>query len=161
VRHPELLSKFGGHAMAAGLTIRTEHLASFRMAFETVCRERLSPAALQAEIRSDGPLDAEALTLETARLISEGGPWGQSFEEPVFDGVFEVVGHRCVGEAHWKLTLRPLDSRRVFDAIAFNAVESTPEVPSRIHAAFQLDRKVWQGQDRLQLRVLHMQAESS
>jgi single-stranded-DNA-specific exonuclease len=161
VRHPDLLSKFGGHAMAAGLSIQAHHLAPFRAAFETVCRERLSPAALQAEIRSDGPLAAEALTLETARLIGEGGPWGQGFEEPVFDGVFEVTQHRCVGEDHWKLTLQPLDSRRHFDAIAFNAVESTPEVPSRIHAAYQLDRNVWQGQARLQLRILHMQAASA
>jgi len=157
-RHPDLLCKFGGHAMAAGLTIQTAHLERFRTAFETVCRERLSPAALRAEIHSDGPLDEGALTLETAELISAGGPWGQCFEEPVFDGVFEVARHRCVGEAHWKLTLRLLDSVRVFDAIAFNAVETLPEVPPRIRAAYQLDRNVWQGQTSLQLRVLHMEA---
>ena len=156
VRHPEILQKFGGHAMAAGMTIAAADLAAFSAAFDAIVRARLSPTDLCVEIRSDGQLSPEALSLDLAQAIAEGGPWGQGFEEPVFDGRFDVADHRRVGDRHWKLRLRPVGSDRVVDAIAFNAVERLPVVPARIHAAYQLDRNEWQGQVRLQLRVVYM-----
>jgi single-stranded-DNA-specific exonuclease len=154
--HPGLLRKFGGHAMAAGLTIRSSDLAAFGDAFDRVCRDVLAPGDLRAEIVSDGPLPVEALALETVAVLDEGGPWGQGFEEPVFDGLFDVIDRRIVGERHWRLTLRPVGSDRRVNAIAFQAVETNPELPDRIHAAYQLDRNEWQGRVSLQLRLLHL-----
>lgn len=156
VRHPAVLQKFGGHAMAAGMTIRAADLALFSAAFDAIVRSYLRSTDLLAEIRSDGELASADLNLDTARAIAEGGPWGQGFEEPIFDGCFDVLDARVVGERHWKLRLRPVDSADPIDAIAFNAVEGMPVVPPGIVAAYQLEQNAWRGRVSLQLRVLHM-----
>ena len=122
---PEILQTFGGHAMAAGLTLRAADFDRFREAFDAVCRERMTPETLRAEIRSDGRLPADTMTLESAEIIRDGGPWGQGFEEPVFDDIFDVEDYRRVGESHWKLVLRLPNSARVFEGIAFNAVDAS------------------------------------
>ncbi|MGD1983656.1 MAG: single-stranded-DNA-specific exonuclease RecJ [Chromatiaceae bacterium] len=154
VRQPNILSRFGGHAMAAGLSLRRADLGTFAETFDAVVRHRLNPADLKAEIRSDGELPVERLDLQTAESIAEGGPWGQGFEEPVFDGVFEVVDNRIVGDKHWKVQLRPRGTERVLDGIAFNGVEAMPELPPVIHAAYRLERNEWRGRSRLQLQLL-------
>ncbi len=155
--HPGLLEKFGGHAMAAGMSLRREHFPAFARAFDAVVRERLAPEDLQPLIPSDGEVPVDELTLETARDIREGGPWGQAFPEPLFDGCFEILSSRIVGEQHWKLMLRPEGGEQAIDAIAFRAVERHPELPSRVRLAYRLDINEWRGRETLQLRIEHLE----
>jgi single-stranded-DNA-specific exonuclease len=156
-RHPELLSRFGGHAMAAGLTLQRMHLEPFRRAFdEEVCRH-LSEDDLLGTIISDGELAAEDLSLSLAELLRAAGPWGQGFPQPLFDGWFDVLSQRVVGEKHLKLSLRSDRHAQAVDAIAFNSVRSgKPAACSRIHAAFRLDVNEYQGYRSLQLIIEHM-----
>src|SRR5690606_19189012 len=100
-----LLSKFGGHAMAAGMTLRRERVDHFRDAFDAVVRMQLTEADLTAVLWSDGELAFDDLNLELAQAIQDGGPWGQHFPEPLFDGEFTLVQQRLVGEKHLKLVL--------------------------------------------------------
>ncbi|WP_078119891.1 single-stranded-DNA-specific exonuclease RecJ [Thiosocius teredinicola] len=157
VRNPRVLQKFGGHAMAAGMTIDEEAFDAFTRTFDAVVREHLAADDLQAVIHSDGGVDEAALNLETARAIIEGGPWGQGFPEPMFDDEFEVVSSRVVGEKHWKLVVSPMGSRQTIDAIAFNAVETLPQMPARVRAAYRLDENEWQGRVSLQLRFEYLE----
>ena len=120
---------------------------------DAVVHELLSEEDLSPTLTTDGGIPSGLLSIETARMIADGGPWGQGFPEPLFDDRFEVVDARTVGEAHWKLVLRPCDSDVVVDAIAFRAVEDWPELPPRIHAAYRLDENIWQGRVSLQLRL--------
>jgi single-stranded-DNA-specific exonuclease len=156
VREPALLQKFGGHAMAAGMTIREADYDGFAETFDAVVRSHLDPDDLQAVIISDGAIVEEEMTLDTARLISAAGPWGQGFAEPIFDDRFEVLSSRVVGDKHWKLVLRPMGGALALDAIAFNAVESLPTMPARVHAAYRLDENEWQGRIKLQLRIEYL-----
>ncbi len=156
VRQPALLQKFGGHAMAAGMTIREADYDGFAETFDAVVRSHLDPDDLQAVIISDGAIVEEEMTLDTARLISAAGPWGQGFAEPIFDDRFEVLSSRVVGDKHWKLVLRPTGGALALDAIAFNAVESLPTMPARVHAAYRLDENEWQGRIKLQLRIEYL-----
>ncbi len=156
-RHPGLLEKFGGHAMAAGLSLRREHFAAFARAFDAVVRDRLAPEDLQPLIASDGEVAPEALNLETARQIAAGGPWGQAFPEPLFDGCFEILSSRIVGEQHWKLVLRPEGGDQVLDGIAFRAVARHPELPPRVRLAYRLDINEWRGRESLQLLIEHLE----
>jgi len=156
-RHPDLLSKFGGHAMAAGLSLAADRFADFQAAFDAVVREHLDPAALQAVIASDGEIPGPELTLELASQLAAGGPWGQAFPEPLFDGVFELVGQRIVGGKHYKLVLRSPDNGAIIDAIAFNQVELHPELPPRLRLAYRLDANEFRGNVSLQLRVEHLE----
>ncbi len=157
VGHPSVLEKFGGHAMAAGMSIRETDFARFADAFDTVVRSHLSADHLQACVVSDGQIAAEEISLDTARDIMNGGPWGQGFEEPIFDDEFDVLSSRVVGEKHWKLLVQPCGGQTASDAIAFNAVEQMPEMPPRIRAAYRLDENEWQGRVSLQLRIEHME----
>ncbi|MCB1724130.1 MAG: single-stranded-DNA-specific exonuclease RecJ [Gammaproteobacteria bacterium] len=157
VRHPQLLEKFGGHAMAAGMTIRARDLAAFAQAFDAVVRCHLQADDLHAVIQSDGSVPPVDLTLETARALLDGGPWGQGFAEPLFDDEFDVLSSRVVAERHWKLVLSPAGSDRPVDAIAFNSVADMPRMPARVRAAYRLDENEWQGRVSLQLRIEHLQ----
>jgi single-stranded-DNA-specific exonuclease len=157
VRRPDLLERFGGHAMAAGMTIAADGLADFAALFDAVVRAHLAPDDLRAVIHSDGAIAADELNLATARAIADGGPWGQGFAEPIFDDRFAVLSSRVVGERHWKLVLRPLGGGPALDAIAFNAVEDLPVMPAVVHAAFRLDENEWQGRVSLQLRVEYLE----
>lgn len=156
-RHPRLLQKFGGHAMAAGMTLRGADFNAFAAAFDQVVREQLSPSDLQPLLLSDGDIPVAELTLETAAALAAGGPWGQAFAEPLFDDEFDILSGRVVGERHWKLLLRHASGAPVVDGIAFNAVEAHPQLPARVHLAYRLDINTWRGQSSLQLRVEHMQ----
>jgi single-stranded-DNA-specific exonuclease len=156
-REPAVLQKFGGHAMAAGMTIAAADLDRFAALFDEVVRRHLDADGLQALVRSDGEVCEEALTLETAQALRHGGPWGQGFPEPLFDAIFEVVSSRIVGDKHWKLVLRPQGGARQVDAIAFHAVEHCPQMPPLVHAAFRLDENEWQGRVALQLTIEHLQ----
>lgn len=156
--HPEILEKFGGHAMAAGMTIRREHLERFSAAFDAIARRRLSVEDLRLTLHSDGGVAPSELTLDTAQLLLDGGPWGQGFPEPLFDDQFAVVSKRVVGMKHWKLVLRHQGGGPTLDAIAFNSVADMPELPLRLHAAYRLDINEWRGERSLQLRIEYLEA---
>ena len=144
-RHPGLLLKFGGHAAAAGLTLRTADLERFGGAFEAVAQELLSPADLERIIETDGALMAEQLTLETAALL-EQRVWGQGFPPPTFDDAFAVVQQRVVGERHLKL--RVAKDGREYEAMLFAHAEP---LPPRIHAVYRLAVNEYNGMRSLQL----------
>jgi single-stranded-DNA-specific exonuclease len=157
-RHPHLLSRFGGHAMAAGLTLQRAHLEAFREAFDEEVSRHLSDSDLQGRIISDGELSGEELSLPVAELLRASGPWGQGFPEPVFDGCFDVVSQRVVGEKHLKLTLRAPHHAKALEAIAFNSVREGQAVAySRIRTAYKLDVNEYQGYRSLQLIIEHME----
>jgi single-stranded-DNA-specific exonuclease len=157
-RHPHLLSKFGGHAMAAGLTLERQHFDAFREAFDAEVSLHLSDDDLQGKVISDGELTPEDLSLPVAELLREAGPWGQGFPEPLFDSCFEVVSQRVVGEKHLKLGLRLPGVTKTLDAIAFNSVrDGKPLAWARIRAAFKLDVNEYQGYRSLQLIVEHLE----
>ncbi len=154
-RHPGLISKFGGHAMAAGLSLAREHLAAFDQAFVDEVTRHAEAVDLQAVIESDGELAAADFSLELAAALRYAGPWGQHFPEPVFEGSFELVSQRIVGGHHLKLVLRPLASELCLDAIAFNIdTERWPD-PSvtRVEAAYRLDINEFRGQRNVQLML--------
>jgi single-stranded-DNA-specific exonuclease len=160
VRHPGLLEKFGGHAMAAGLTLRADRLAEFAAAFDAEVRRWMSPTDARGVVRSDGELAPGELSLDTAHVLRAAGPWGQSFPEPVFDGRFEVCSARPVGERHLKLSLRPPGGRANCDAIAFSYFDHGAQLPAErswIEAAYRLDANEYAGATRLQLVVEHLE----
>ncbi|MGA9033107.1 MAG: single-stranded-DNA-specific exonuclease RecJ [Sulfuricaulis sp.] len=157
-RHPHLLSRFGGHAMAAGLTLLRAHLEAFRQAFDEEVSRHLSDSDLQGKVISDGELTGEELSLPVAELLRAAGPWGQGFPEPVFDGCFDVVSQRVVGEKHLKLTLRAPHHAKALEAIAFNSVREGQAVTySRIRTAYKLDVNEYQGYRSLQLIIEHLE----
>lgn len=119
VEHPKLLSKFGGHAMAAGLSLKMHDYPSFALAFDEMVRKRLANVDLELKIYSDGELSENELSIEFAELLQNAGTWGQEFPEPVFDGVFDVIQARIVGQRHLKLVLRKPAGDLLVDAIAF------------------------------------------
>lgn len=149
-RRPGMIARFGGHAMAAGLTLPEAHLDEFRDLFQHVCREALDEAALERVLESDGELAAGELTLDTARALEGAGPWGQGFPEPLFDGAFEVRESRIVGERHARYKLRV--GERAFEAIHFNA-GATLASPGPVQLAYRLGVNRYQGFDTPELRV--------
>lgn len=152
-QRPELIEKFGGHAMAAGLTLQVDRFDAFRRAFDTAVAEALQGIVPEAVIATDGPLQSREISLPAAQDIIHGGPWGQHFPEPVFEGEFEVLEQRLLKEKHLKMRLQSGD--QVFDAIAFN-VDTTvwPDTETnRIGLVYQLDVNHYRGEDRLQLLV--------
>jgi single-stranded-DNA-specific exonuclease len=153
-----LVDHFGGHAMAAGLSLKRAHLPRFREAFDAQIRALLKGTPPDGVIYSDGPLEAEDLGLELARVLREGGPWGQGFPEPVFDGEFHVTERRIVGERHLKLRLAHPDASRPIDAIAFNTVDDEwPDDVCRVNVVYRLDVNTYRGIDRAQLIVEHLE----
>lgn len=157
-RHPGLVTRFGGHAMAAGLSLPESHFAPFREAFAEIVGELLDPADLTGVVHSDGGLDGPDLGLDLAERLRDGGPWGQGFPEPVFDGTFGIAARRVVGERHLKLVLQPGRGGAAIDAIAFNAdFEGWPGEGGEVHIAYRLDVNEYQGRRSAQLIVEHLQ----
>lgn len=154
-RHPGLISKFGGHAMAAGLTLKSGGFATFAKAYDDAVRELLKSEQLTGELWSDGELTPTELTLEIAQLLRNAGPWGQSFEEPLFDGYFKIIQQRIVGERHLKLVLETPCSTVMLDAIAFNVDLHTWPDATIQHAriVYKLDVNEYRGNFTLQLMV--------
>ena len=158
---PTLITRFGGHAMAAGLTVPSRQFERFSLAFESEVSRRLEGIEPDGVIHSDGALDAGEWRLETAIALRQAGPWGQGFPEPLFDGGFRILEQRIVGEGHLKLRVRPADTDLVIDAIAFNRCVSGDAVSStadRLHLAYHLDVNHFQDSQRLQLIVEHIDA---
>jgi single-stranded-DNA-specific exonuclease len=154
VRHPGLIVRFGGHAAAAGLTLREADFGRFRDAFEETAQQLLSPADLERVIETDGSLADHEVSLDTAQLV-ETGVWGQGFPRPSFHDHFDVVSQRVIGERHLKLRLAR--SGRAFDAMLFGA---TGPLPPRIEAVHHLDINEYRGLRALQFTVEHWQPAS-
>lgn len=157
--NPGLVERFGGHAMAAGLSLAPAKLAAFRAEFLALAAERLSPEALQAELWSDGALAGEDFSRELAEQLRWGGPWGQGFSAPVFDDVFELLQWRVVGNGHLKLELQHQTSGRRLPAIQFGGYDGQPPAP-RLHLAYQLETDDYRDRRDIQLLVRHRVALS-
>ncbi len=157
VQHPGLIMKFGGHAMAAGLTIRAENKEEFTKIFDEVVSAQLSAEQLQHSLLSDGELSADEFNLEVASLLRDGGPWGQAFPEPIFDNTFKIIEQRIVGDKHLKLRLDK--DGRMIDAIAFFV--DINEWPNHrcetVRAAYRLDVNEYKGRKNVQLLVDYLE----
>lgn len=158
-KNPGLISKFGGHAMAAGLTLEEEKLELFIQAFQSHVDQVLNPDDLNAKMVTDGSLESEQISMHTADLLRESGPWGQQFPEPCFEGVFTIKQQRIVGEKHLKLALKHGSAPHInLDAIYFNM--DTQQWPNSLvtqaNCVYRLDINEFRGQQKLQLLVQHM-----
>jgi single-stranded-DNA-specific exonuclease len=156
--HPGLIAKFGGHAMAAGLTLQKSQLQTFIRVFEETVAQQLTEADLQHALLSDGELTEEDFTLQTAATLREAGPWGQAFPEPLFDDTFHVVEQRVVGDKHLKLRLKKMD--KLIEAVAFFI--DTNVWPNhrcqKVRAAYRMDINEYKGKQNLQLIIEYMEA---
>ena len=155
---PGLIDRFGGHARAAGLSLRSDRLDAFRSGFDS-CLARHEFGSERVE--TDGPLKPEELNVLTAEALEKSGPWGQSWPEPLFDGRFKVQERRIVGEAHLKLRLQPEAGGPALDAIAFRAGRLLrDELPDPLHVTYRLELNRWQGRVNPQLNIQHLVSES-
>ena len=156
--HPGLMLKFGGHAMAAGLSLEEERFEEFQRHFGELVTEWLDPALLQGEILSDGELSQQEMTLEMAQMLREAGPWGQMFPEPLFDGRFRLLQQRLVGERHLKVMVEPVGGGPLLDGIAFNVDTAIwPDNGVReVTLAYRLDINEYRGNRTLQLIIDHL-----
>jgi single-stranded-DNA-specific exonuclease len=151
--HPHLLQKFGGHAMAAGVSILEQHLSEFQEAFETIAAQLLSPSDLTRIIETDGNLEYEDFTLDTAYAL-EQQVWGQGFPQPLFEGSFIVQNQRVVGEKHLKLLLQHATGRETIEAMLFFSADPMPQ---HIRAVYSLQTNEYNGSVSLQLVIRHWQ----
>ncbi|MCW9055649.1 MAG: single-stranded-DNA-specific exonuclease RecJ [Gammaproteobacteria bacterium] len=158
-RYPGLIIKFGGHAMAAGLSLNEKDFEKFKLAFVEEADRQLNDDALRGVIESDGELSGDEMNLQLAEALRIAGPWGQHFPEPVFDGEFEVDNWNIVGEKHLKMKLRSADSDHLIEAIAFNtSADELASADGFIHAAYRLDVNSFRNQKTAQLIVEYFEA---
>ncbi len=153
--YPDLMIKFGGHAMAAGLSLEEHKFGQFQQRFGELVTEWLDPALLQGEVISDGPLSAAEMSMEVAQLLRDAGPWGQMFPEPLFDGRFRLLQQRLVGERHLKVMVEPVGGGPLLDGIAFN-IDTTcwPDNGVReVELAYKLDINEFRGNRSLQIII--------
>ncbi len=155
-RHPGLILRFGGHAMAAGLSLRTDDYGRFAEAFDAVACELLGEEQLQLALYTDGELPPGAASLELARQLRDGGPWGQAFPEPLFENRFECANWRVMGESHLRLELRDPRDDSLHEAVMFNAYRGSPP-PLRLRAAYELVVNDWQGRETPRLLLRHIE----
>jgi len=158
---PHLISKFGGHAMAAGLSINEQQFSEFKHAFDTAVSAQLSEESKRCIVFTDGELPNECFTMDFAQQLKQAGPWGQQFPEPVFEHTFELIQQRIVGEKHLKLVLKH-QSGRLVDAIAFGIdVKEWPDNNAQfVKAAYQLDINEFRGKFTLQLIIRELEKAS-
>ena len=154
-QHPQLVKFFGGHAMAAGLTIQKENFDAFRQALIEVVAE-VNPEVFQAKIYTDGTLKKDELNVNFLQRLEQLGPWGQGFESPIFEGIFQVADYQWLKEKHLKLKLQ-IDVNHRVEAIGFNFIEKidNAEIAKKVRIAYSLERNEFRGQMRLQLRLIH------
>lgn len=153
--YPGMMIKFGGHAMAAGLSLEEARFDEFQQRFGELVTEWLDPALLQGEVVSDGPLAAADMTMEIAQMLRDAGPWGQMFPEPLFDGRFRLLQQRLVGERHLKVMVEPVGGGPLLDGIAFNVDTACwPDNGVReVELAYKLDINEFRGNRSLQLII--------
>ena len=156
-QHPNLIRKFGGHAMAAGLSIKQQDFKQFQTVFNALAEQWLNAEDLQSIILSDGELELNQLTLAFAETLRDAGPWGQNFAEPLFDDTFTLIQQRIVGEKHLKLVVEKSSAqgKQVFDGIAFNIdVKAWPNSQvTQVHLAYRLDVNEFRGKRTVQLMI--------
>ena len=156
--HPKLLNKFGGHAMAAGLSITMHDYPAFALAFDEMVRKRLANVDLEQKIWSDGELAEQDMTLDLAELLQTAATWGQEFPEPVFHGVFDIIQARIVGQQHLKLVMRKPNGNLLLDGIAFFVEKPEQWLGLRVcNAAYKLDVNEFRGQRSVQLQVQYLE----
>ncbi|MDB6048235.1 MAG: recJ [Pseudomonas sp.] len=157
-KHPELISKFGGHAMAAGLSLPEANFPAFAQAFDAEVRRQLNEEDLTGRLLSDGSLAIEEFHLELARALRNAGPWGQHFPEPLFHGVFQLVEQRIVGERHLKMVLKSECGSLKLDGIAFSVDRDIWPNPTIrwVELAYKLDLNEFRGNETVQLLVAHI-----
>ncbi|WP_274878282.1 single-stranded-DNA-specific exonuclease RecJ [Vibrio harveyi] len=164
-QNPGLIIKFGGHAMAAGLTIKEQDFERFSRLFDEVVKKELDEAALKGVVMSDGELKPEEFSMNVAEQLRSGGPFGQAFPEPIFDGEFKVLYQKLVGEKHLKLMLEPLfkghPTNVMIDGIAFNVdLRRWPDASVKtVRLAYKLDVNEFRGNQSLQLMIDHIEAK--
>ncbi len=155
-QHPHLISHFGGHAAAAGLTIKKEHFLEFKHAFEVLIGQ-MDENLFTATLWTDGELPAEAFQIETVDVLQNLSPWGQKFPAPIFDGVFKIMDYRWLKDVHLKLRVA-LENGQVIDAIAFNAADKYDFDPMKnTRLVYELDKNVFNGNVSLQMRIIHLE----
>ncbi len=156
--YPGMMLKFGGHAMAAGLSLEEAQFEHFQQRFGELVTEWLDPSLLQGEVVSDGPLSVAEMTMEVAQLLRDAGPWGQMFPEPLFDGRFRLLQQRLVGEHHLKVMVEPVGGGPLLDGIAFNVDTACwPDNGVReVQLAYKLDINEFRGNRSLQLIIDHL-----
>ncbi|WP_418357446.1 single-stranded-DNA-specific exonuclease RecJ [Shewanella basaltis] len=154
-QHPGMIIKFGGHAMAAGLSLKADAFEQFKRVYDNAVRDILDYEQLTGELLSDGELSPELISLDTAFILRNAGPWGQSFEEPLFDGVFKIVQQRIVGEKHLKLLVETLCGTLMLDGIAFNIdLAIWPDATiEQARIVYKLDVNEFRGNQTVQLMV--------
>jgi single-stranded-DNA-specific exonuclease len=156
--HPKLLNKFGGHAMAAGLSINMHDYPAFALAFDEMVRKRLADVDLEQKIWSDGELPEQDMTLELAELLQTAATWGHEFPEPIFHGAFDIIQARIVGQQHLKLVMRKPNGNVLLDGIAFFVDKPEQWLGLRVcNAAYKLDVNEFRGQRSVQLLVQYLE----
>ncbi|TAL88158.1 MAG: single-stranded-DNA-specific exonuclease RecJ [Rhodanobacter sp.] len=155
-RQPGLIERFGGHAMAAGLSLKAADYPRFAAAFDAIATELIAPERLQALLYTDGELPPGAASLDLARQLRRAGPWGQAFPEPLFDNLFECAGWKVMGASHLRLQLRDPRDGTLHDAVMFNAYHGQSP-PPRLRAAYELTINDWQGRESPRLLLRHIE----
>lgn len=159
--HPNLMAKFGGHAMAAGLSIEARNLARFTQVLGQVAIDMTAGKDWRQVLWTDGSLAADDFDLALAEQIRHSTPWGQGFEEPLFEGVFEVMDARVVGDTHAKLSLRPEGGQQSLDAICFGYLDKHEQLPmGMVQAVYRLDVNEFRQRTSLQLLVQHINLQA-
>jgi single-stranded-DNA-specific exonuclease len=159
-RYPHLLNKFGGHAMAAGMSIYLRDFQAFADAFDEIVKEQLSEADLEAVLLTDGELQASERTVENILLLEQAGPWGQGFPEPVFDGEFNVLQSRVLKERHLKLVLTD-DQGRLVDAIHFNSEWCQTPLTDTVRIVYRPNINAFRGKQTVQFIVDYLEVKAS
>lgn len=156
-QYPHLVSHFGGHAAAAGLTIKKQHFAEFKQVFEQLIAE-MDESLFTATLWTDGELPASAFQIETVNLLQNLSPWGQKFPQPIFEGIFKILDYRWLKDVHLKLRVA-LENGQVVDAIAFSAIDKYKFDPMKQHVrlVYELDKNVFNGNVSLQMRIAHLE----
>ena len=155
---PHILKKFGGHAMAAGLTLKKKDFEEFSGAFQAEAEKQLSDGALQETILTDGELEPGEINLELAELLNRAGPWGQGFPQPLFDGIFEITRHDVINGRHLKLSLRREHHGRIFEAIAVNYSEAHLVAQwRRVRVVYRLDVNTFRARQKLQILLEYVE----
>ena len=156
-QNPHIVSHFGGHAAAAGLTIKKAHFAEFKQTFEQLIGS-MDESLFTATLWTDGELPASAFQIDTVDLLHNLSPWGQKFPQPIFEGIFKVLDYRWLKEVHLKLRVA-LENGQVVDAIAFNAASKYQFDPMRdsVRLVYELDKNIFNGNVSLQMRIAHLE----
>lgn len=156
-QYPHLVSHFGGHAAAAGLTIKKQHFAEFKQVFEQLIAE-MDESLFTATLWTDGELPVSAFQIETVDLLQNLSPWGQKFPQPIFEGIFKILDYRWLKDVHLKLRVA-LENGQVVDAIAFSAINKYKFDPMKQHVrlVYELDKNVFNGNVSLQMRIIHLE----